>query len=157
MIHCEFENGKKASLRHVTCDTVVLKDNKVLLVKRSASLLEGGKWGVIGGYVERDETGAEAAMREVFEETGYRAKNLQLLTIRDNPDRPKEDRQNVSFVYFCEAGEKEGKPDNESTEQEWFSLESLPRAEEMAFDHFDDIELYKKYLSERFALPLIST
>ena len=30
--------------------------NEVLLVKRSRHLLEGGKWALVGGFVERDET-----------------------------------------------------------------------------------------------------
>jgi len=30
MINCEFENGDKASLRHVVVDNLVLKDGKIL-------------------------------------------------------------------------------------------------------------------------------
>ena len=71
MINCEFENGNKASLRHVVVDNLVLKDGKILLVKRTGKLLEGGKWGLAGGYVDRDETVKEAAKREILEETGY--------------------------------------------------------------------------------------
>jgi ADP-ribose pyrophosphatase YjhB (NUDIX family) len=55
MIICKFEDGGEAKLRHVVVDTLVLKDNKILLIKRTGKLLEGGKWGLLGGYVERDE------------------------------------------------------------------------------------------------------
>lgn len=113
------------------------------MVKRAENLyLEAGKWGIIGGFVERGETIREAAAREVFEETGYRIKNLDLLTIRDNPDRPGEDRQNISFVFSCEAGEKEGVPDNESTEQRWFDLNAIPDRKDIAFDHYENIQKY---------------
>lgn len=44
MIKCKFENGNEASLRHVCVDAIVLQDNKLLLVKRASTLLEGGKW-----------------------------------------------------------------------------------------------------------------
>src|ERR1035437_2935256 len=67
MIKCEFENGKKASLRHVCADVLVLKDDKILLQLRSTKLLmEPGKWALAGGFVDLDETVAEAAEREVL-------------------------------------------------------------------------------------------
>ena len=58
---------------------------------------------------------------------------MRLLTIIDKPDRPKEDLQNVAFVYFCTATEKTGKPDWESDEQRWFGWDALPPTEEIAF------------------------
>lgn len=155
MISCEFEDGGKASLRHVIVDTLVIKDNKILLVRRTAKLLENGKWGLTGGFMNRDETTAETAAREVMEETGWKVKNLRLLRINDRSDRPKEDRQNVAFVYFCAAVEKTGEADWESDEQKWFDLDDLPPKEEVAFDHADSIELYKKYLKEPFELPVV--
>jgi ADP-ribose pyrophosphatase YjhB (NUDIX family) len=131
----------------------VINGNKILLVRRAPHLLDGGKWGIIGGYVERDETTKEAAAREIFEETGYKVADITLLTIRDNPDRPHEDRQNVVFVHFCNAKNKEGEPDAESTEQRWFSFDALPKEDEFAFDHYKNIQLYLRYKEEKFPLP----
>jgi len=142
MITCKFEDGGEAKLRHVVVDTLVFKNNKILLIKRTGKLLEGGKWGLLGGYVERDETLKEAVAREVMEESGYKIKNIELLTIRDNPDRPKEDRQNIAFVFTCEALEKEGDSDWEVDDQKWFDLSDLPVKDEIAFDHYDDIKFY---------------
>lgn len=156
MIHCQFENGGNASLRHVVVDVLVLKENKILLVKRAKKLLEGGKWGLVGGYVERDENLHQAVEREIFEETGYKIKDIALLTIRDNPDRPHEDKQNISFVFFCTALVKEGEADDESDEVAWFDLNSLPPAEQIAFDHELNIDLYKRYCKETFPLPHLS-
>ncbi len=144
MIQCTFENGNQASLRHVVIDAIVLKDNKILLVKRAGKLLESGRWGLIGGFVERDETVREAVLREVFEETGWRVKDITLLKINDNPNRPHEDRQNIAFVYFCNATDKEGNADSESDEQKWFEIDKIPPKEEIAFDHYDNIQLFKK-------------
>lgn len=160
MITCIFEDGKKAtdiSLRHVVVDVLVIKDNKVLLEKRTKKLLEGGKWALVGGFVERDETTQGAAIRETFEETGYRVKDLQLLTIRDNPDRPHEDRQNVSFVYICQALEKEGESDWEVDTLQWFSFASLPNEKEIAFDHYKNIQLYLEYKEKKISLPILQT
>lgn len=129
-------------LRHVTVDCLVLKEGKILLAKRSGRLLEGNKWCLIGGFVERGENLAQAAEREVMEETGWKITNLKLLRIKDSPNRPKEDRQNISFVYVCDAVEKTGQKDNESETVEWFDFNKLPNKEDFAFDHFDDIEFY---------------
>lgn len=154
MIECTFENGNKASLRHAVIDAIVIKDNKILLVKRSPQLTDGGKWAIVGGFVERDETLKQTVAREITEETGYLLTDIQLFTIVDNPDR-NEDRQNISFVYLCTVGEKVGEPDQESTEVKWFSLDNLPKEEEFAFDHYKIIQLYMKYKKENIALPII--
>ncbi|MEK7571539.1 MAG: NUDIX hydrolase [Patescibacteria group bacterium] len=144
MITCAFENGNKASLRHVVVDILVIKDDRILLVKRTKKLLEGGKWALVGGFVDRDEDLKKAASREVFEESGYRIKNLELLHINQRPDRPHEDRQNISFVFVGTAGEKEGESDWEVDDQQWFSFEALPPQETIAFDHYEDIQQYLK-------------
>ncbi|HWB39343.1 MAG TPA: NUDIX hydrolase [Candidatus Saccharimonadales bacterium] len=156
MINCEFEDGGKAKLRHVTTDVIVVKDGKILMVRRNQKLLEGGKWGLAGGFMDRDETVAQCATREVYEETGWEIQGLTLLTIVDGPDRPHEDRQNVSFVYFCEAVQKTGEPDWESDAVEWFGLDDLPPDEQIAFDHAKSIGLYKKYLTDNLPLPILS-
>lgn len=144
MIICKFENHNEAKLRHVVIDSIVLRENSILLVKRSPEISEGGKWGLIGGYMERDENLVESMRREVLEETGYEVDQISFLTVVDTPDRPNEDRQNISVVFVCQAGEKVGQPDWESTEQRWFELDNLPPPTTFAFDHHLMIELYLK-------------
>lgn len=155
MITCTFENGNQNSLRHVTVGCLVIKDGKILLAKRSEGLLEAGKWCLLGGYAERDETTAEAGIRETREESGWEVTNLRLLRINDNPNRPHEDRQNVDFIYIADATRKVGKKDWESAELRWFPLDQLPPATEIAFDHADSIHLYIEYLQKGFPLPVV--
>ncbi len=154
MITCTFENGNQNSLRHVTVGCLVIKDGEILLGKRAEGLLEAGKWCLLGGYMNRDETTEETGIRETMEESGWVVKNLQLLRINDNPDRPHEDRQNVDFIYIAEAVEKTGEKDWESEEVKWFPLDSLPADDEIAFDHLDSIKLYKRYIDVPFTLPV---
>lgn len=155
MITCTFENGNQASLRHVTVGCLVIKDGKILLAKRSKGLLEAGKWCLLGGYANRDETTAETGIRETIEESGWAIENLRLLRINDNPDRPREDRQNIDFIYIADATKKISDKDWESEEICWFTLDSLPPKEQIAFDHIDSIELYKRYLESTFQLPVL--
>ena len=154
MITCKFEDGSEASLRHVITDNIVIKDGKILLVKRTGKILEGSKWGLVGGFVERDETITQSVEREILEETGWTVNDINLLRVKDWPDRPHEDRQNIGFVYFCTAVKKTGEADWESDEQKWFSLDDLPPKEQIAFDHAKDIEFYKIYLKENFKIPV---
>lgn len=154
MITCTFENGNQNSLRHVTVGCLVIKDGKILLAKRSKGLLEAGKWCLLGGYVNRDETIAQAGEREALEESGWSIGNLRLLRINDNPNRPHEDRQNVDFIYIADALQKTGDKDWESEEVRWFPLDALPPKDQIAFDHLDSIDMYKKYLVAAFPLPV---
>jgi ADP-ribose pyrophosphatase YjhB (NUDIX family) len=142
MIQCEFENGDKARLRHVIIDAIVLKEENILLVKRAKELVEGGKWALVGGFVDRDERIKDAVEREVLEETGWKVENVQFLEINDSPKRRNDDRQNIAFVFFCDAKEQIGKPDWESEDQKWYSFDELPSDEELAFDHKEFIDRY---------------
>lgn len=156
MITCYFENGKPAyngTLRHAVVDGMLIKDGKILLVKRAEHLLEGGKWALVGGFVDPGETIVEALRREIMEEVGWEIAEPSLMQINDNPNRPNEQgRQNISFVFICEAMQQTGSPDDESTDQQWFDLNDLP---ELAFDHIEYITLYKKHSEELQSLPIL--
>ena len=157
MIHCTFEEGNAAELRHVTVACLVVKDGQTLLTRRNQRLVEGGKWCLPGGYMDRDETTIETAKREVREETGWEVDSLQLLCINDNPKRPGTDRRDIDFIYFANAVTDSGVRDDEVEEQAWFPLTKLPEPAEMAFDHLDHIRLYTNYLREPFTLPIVCT
>lgn len=141
MIKCTFENGKETSLRHAVVDSLVIKDNQILLVKRAQNLVEGGKWAIPGGFVERGDTVEKTVLKEILEETGYQGKIIKFIGFRDNPNR--EDRQNISFVYLVQPLEKISEPDEETDEARWFDLDKLPPQNEIAFDHFEIIKEYK--------------
>ncbi len=157
MITCTFEDGGTGKLRHVTVGVVLVnkEHSHVLLVRRSGKFSEPHKLAVPGGFVGRDETIEDAAVRETLEETGYNVENLRLLRINDSPNRPKEDRQNVDFVFIGEVSNKIGEHDSEIDNIKWFDLDKLPSRDEFAFDHFDNVLLYRKYLKTPFRLPVI--
>lgn len=155
MLTCYFEDGKKALLRHIVTDTMLIDGNKILLVKRAPHLLNGNKWGLIGGYVDRDEYIEETVVRETKEETGYEIKLGSLFRINDNPNRRNEDRQNIAFIYLAKPLKQVSEPDKESSEIRWFDLDGLPKEEEFAFDHIDNIKLYLQHKKKPFRLPII--
>lgn len=155
MINCEFEHGHKVSLRHVTVDAIVIRGDEILLVKRADGHIEGGKYALPGGFLDRGETCAEAVLRELKEETGYEAEVKELFLINDSPERRGEDRQNVTFVFLLDALERVGSSDDEIETISWFKLNELPPREKIAFDHLDVIRYYLFYLEKKFKTPSI--
>ena len=157
MIKCIFPDGNPGDLRHVTCDMIIVKDNQILLAKRADNVVaEPGKFCVPGGYIDRDEDIKSACLRELKEETGYEGEIQELLLIQDDPERMPEstsDNQNITFVFIIKVGERVGESDHEISEVRWFDLDDLP--DNMAFDHANFIQVYKKYQEENFSLPVM--
>jgi 8-oxo-dGTP diphosphatase len=155
MIACTFENGGRASLRHVVVHAVVERAGALLLVKRAARLSEGGKWGLPGGFLDRDESLIEGVRRELREETGWDGRVERLLRIISRPDRPREDRQNVAFDFVLTALSRAGDPDDESSEVAWVPIDQLPALDSLAFDHGDTVRLYLSARGRPAGPPLL--
>ena len=150
MITCVFENGGRAALRHAVVHAVVEREGALLLVRRAEHLSEGGKWGLPGGFLDRNETLAEGVLRELREETGWTGLVVGLLRINSNPNRPHEDRQNVAFDFVIEPLAKAAEPDAESAAVAWIPIDQLPPLETLSFDHGDTV---RAYLACRRQLP----
>lgn len=155
MITCIFEKGNKTSLRHVVVHALVEKDNKLLLEKRAGDILESGKWSLPGGFLDRDETAAQAVLRELQEETGLEGEVVSLFRINTNPQRPKEDRQNVVLEFIVKPLKGIISPRSEVSKVEWIPLNKLLPFTEFAFDHGESIRLYLEYRKNPFPLPLL--
>jgi len=78
---------------------VLIDGDRVLLAQRGKSP-DRGLWGFPGGHVEPGETALEAARRELFEETGVRARPVEYLT---NVDVIRHDAQGRVVVHYLLA------------------------------------------------------
>jgi 8-oxo-dGTP diphosphatase len=154
VITCTFENGHRAALRHVVLHAVVERGGSLLLVKRASHLLEGGKWGLPGGFLDPDETLAGGVLRELLEETGWTGRVATLLRVNSRPDRPHEDRQNVAFDFVIEPLEKRGEPDAESSDVQWIPIEQVLSLE-LAFDHMETVQSYVDYRRRLVTTPVL--
>ncbi|MBU0545985.1 NUDIX hydrolase [Patescibacteria group bacterium] len=156
MITCEFENGSKNSLRHAVVDSIIYRDGKILMAKRAKNMAkEPGKYALPGGFVDRNETVKQTAMRETKEETGYEAIKAEFLFVITNPDRSGDDRQNIAFVYQVDVGEKVTDFDGEVEEIKWFDINDLPPKEEIAFDHLEMINIFIEHKLKGGHRPII--
>ena len=155
MIICTFEDGRRASLRHVVVHAVVEKDGALLLVRRAPHLLEGDKWGLPGGFLDRDESLSDGILRELREETGWEGQVSALLRINSRPDRPGEDRENVAFDFVVTPVRRVGEPDEESSAVEWVPIDRLPPLHTLAFDHGDTVHLYLASRGKPGHVPIV--
>lgn len=156
MIHCIFENGNKASLRHVTVVAIVVgEDGKILLTRRAPHLTRAGKFTVPGGFMDRGENASQAITREILEETGLKPRNLSLFKINTNPDRSKEDRQNVDFIFVAHVVSKPLRENSEVSEFVWVDEKSLPSEDDFAFDHRISIFEYFRHLKDPLQTPIM--
>lgn len=143
------EMGKQCShcgrfvARDIVCSAILVKGNKVLLVKRGIEP-EIGKWALPGGYLSWNETVEEAIIREVKEETGYDIKIRNFLGIYSDPNRiPGENLQNVGLMFVCELiSEENSGHDNETLDLKWFDLKKIPQR--LAFDHNEVLERFRR-------------
>lgn len=143
MFTCTFENGNQTTnLRHVVVHAIVEQSGRFLLGRRHESFLEGGKLGLPGGFVDRDETLEQAVLRELYEETGWEGEIIRLLRINSNPKRRHDDRQNISVDFIVKPIRQSGSPDWESTEILWLPIDLHFDFDSLAFDHGESIQLY---------------
>lgn len=104
---------------------VVEQAGKILLQRRS----DNGAWGLPGGILELDETYAQAAVREIWEETGLHVRLTALLGIYHNPDMiwPNRDRAHtIGAIFTAEVTGGALRVDEESLELRFFARDELP-------------------------------
>jgi 8-oxo-dGTP diphosphatase len=106
-----------------------------LLLVRRGSPPYLGMWALPGGFVEKDEPLASAALRELREETGIAPDGaLQLVGAYGDPGRdPRGWTVTVLFaVALGDAEPAEPSAGDDAAEAGWHAVSSLP---ELAFDH----------------------
>jgi 8-oxo-dGTP diphosphatase len=112
-------------MRQLAADAVVIKDGKILLIKRGTDPFKG-MWALPGGRLEEDETIEQCAIREAKEETGLDIGIQKLIGVYSDPKR--DPRKVVAVAFLCEL--KGGKFDpmaGEIEKVDWFPLGALPR------------------------------
>jgi 8-oxo-dGTP diphosphatase len=119
----------------VTVDVVIFRLHedalKVLLIQRAFAPFKG-KWALPGGFVNRDETLEEAALREMEEETGVRDVYLEQLYTFGDPKRDPRGRV-ITVSYFAVISKDiKVRASEEATIVAWHPVNKVP---ELAFDH----------------------
>ena len=123
--------GNPQELR-LSVSAVVWRDRArrdLLLMRRS----DNGCWGLPGGYVETGESVADAAAREVFEETGVKIELGRLVGVYSDPGRQVieyADGRRVQAVNLCFEALAVGRgvptTPEETLETGYFAVDGLP-------------------------------
>lgn len=133
----------------LTVDVVLIsrdKQSRVLLIKRAKNPFEG-RWAIPGGFVEEGETLAEAARRELKEETGLVVGELEQLYTAGDPGRdPRGWTVSVAYLVRVDAKSAKPKAGDDAKRVKWFPLDDLPP---LAFDHAKILERAKSRIVER--------
>jgi 8-oxo-dGTP pyrophosphatase MutT (NUDIX family) len=127
----EFVTDLRAHIGHdllwlSTAAGVVLDDNGRVLLGRRA---DTGAWALPGGIIEPGEEPADAAVREIFEETGVIAvpEALAAVTVCDQVTYQNGDVvRYLELLFRCRASGGEARVnDSESVEVGWYTLAGL--------------------------------
>jgi ADP-ribose pyrophosphatase YjhB (NUDIX family)/gluconate kinase len=103
-------------------------DRGILLIRRSDS----GAWALVGGSQELNESITEAARREVREETGLLAGDLELVAVHSDDAQVARDghgnlNQGLAFVFRCKGVQGDLLQEtSETTDAQWFTEAERP-------------------------------
>lgn len=116
--------------------SVVVHDANVLLVRR-INPPDAGKWGFPGGWIDPGETMAQAAVRELFEETEVRAEARCVFNALDAFDYDQDGllrRQFVMIAVLCAWVSGAPVAGDDATEAAWFPIANLSSLKDVSED-----------------------
>lgn len=102
----------------------LFRDDRILLVRERSD----GKWSLPGGWVEVNDSPKEAVEREIFEESGFRARAVKLAALFDRQRHPHPPSMYhiYKLMFLCEitGGAPAVSPETDAVE--FFPPDSLP-------------------------------
>ena len=114
----------------LTCDGLLLREGKVLLVKRGREPFQG-RHALPGGFVEYGESTEDCVVREIREETGLDTEVERLVGVYSEMGRDPRGHF-VTLLYLLRETGGDLQAGDDAASAGFFKLSDLP---ELAFDH----------------------
>ena len=105
----------------------LIRDGKVLLLRRFNTGYEDGKYSVIAGHLEGDEEIKTAAIREAQEEVGIEISPLDLRVVGVMHRKSNDERIDFFLVATSWSGEITNREPDRCDQLAWFDLDELPQ------------------------------
>ncbi|WP_428230952.1 NUDIX hydrolase [Flavobacterium sp.] len=134
----------------ITIDCVIFGFNKASLEVLLVQHAEGeskGKWGLLGGYMKKEESADDAAQRIVYELTSLDNIYLEQLKAFTNPNRVPE-RRVVTIGYYTLVNREDYniKASLSVIEAKWYKINGIP---DLIFDHNEILDFSLMQLRNR--------
>lgn len=118
---------------NVRTGAYVFNDKKELLLLKTPR----GRWGIVGGHLEKGESVEEGLRREIREESGLRIEIIRLLRLFSKND-------DIIILYLAKSQNDEGTISHEHTDHAWVKIDDL-KDYELSYDEIKtDAELLVK-------------
>lgn len=116
---------------HVAVHLFLIKNGKILLLRRYNTGYEDGKYSVVAGHMTGNENVYEAMQREALEEAGINIEIedlhiVQVMNRKKPPSENNEERIDYFFIADKWSGVVEIMEPDKCDQLKWFELSELP-------------------------------
>lgn len=107
---------------------MLIKDGRLLLVRRFNTGWQDGNYSLVGGHLDGRETVKQAMIREAKEEAGVIIKSEDLHVVHTMHRKPNNNLEYIDFFLNCDKwqGIPQIMEHNKCDDMQWFPINNLP-------------------------------
>ena len=136
-------------LFHLSVALIIIKDNKVLLMRRCNTGYMDGMYSLVGGHVEDNESLKQAVIRETKEELGIDIDDTYVKYVCMIRKVMEDDYINTFFMTDKYLGNPKIMEEDKCDDLKWFSINNLPKniipADKRAINNYFNNIVFDEY------------